>query len=251
MPRRAIFLGFECNNRCLVCAQGDLRRELSSSEEATILDAVNAIQPGEDVAFVGGEPTLSDGLPELVRLAEERGAESILVQTNARRLAYPAYADALCDASKRLAIDASLFGASSAMHDYHTRVPQSFAQTARGIRRVSARGVRVGITVVVTRSNYRHLGEIVRLGRALGADAVHLATLERLGSADASYPSLAPNDELARPYLAAARADAARLGMRLLEGSPEGTDLEARFAGTGPTTVLDGTPLALRGGTGG
>lgn len=220
-----------------MCAQGDLRRELSSVDEASIFAAVEAIGPGDAVAFVGGEPTLSDGLPDLVRLADERGAESILVQTNARRLAYPAYADALCDASKRLAIDASLFGASSAVHDYHTRVPQSFAQTARGIRRVSARGVKVGITVVVTRSNFRHLSEIVRLGRALGGDAIHLATVERLGSADALYPSLAPNEELARPYLATARADAARLGMRFLEGPPEGTDLEARFAGTGPTDL--------------
>lgn len=219
--------------------------------EAAIRAAVTAIQPDDAVAFIGGEPTLSGGLPELVRLADERGAASILVQTNARRLAYPAYADALCDASTRLMLDASLFGASSAVHDYHTRAPGSFAQTARGIRRVSARGLKVGITVVVTRSNYRHLGEIVRLSRALGADAIHLAAVEPEGAARNALASLVPNEELARPYVADARAHASRLGMRFLEGRPEGTDLAARFAGTGPTTVSDGTPLALRGGTGG
>ncbi len=235
MARRVVFLGFGCNNRCLSCAQGDLRETLGAVPGADTTRAVEATVAGEDVVFLGGEPTLSEALPALVALAHARGAAQILVQSNGRRLAYPAYADALFAASNRLALDISLFGSTSAMHDYHTRTPGSFAQTARGIRRAAAARVPVGVTVVVTRSNFRHLAEIAQLVRALGADALHLAPLQPLGSA-AGSATLAPNTELAAPHIAAGRASAARLNLRLVLGDPAQSELAARFAGIGPTS---------------
>ena len=199
--------------------------------ERTIEGAV----PGDVVAFVGGEPTLAAELPHLLRRATARPGVRTLLQTNGRRLAYPAYAIALAEAAKSLALDVSLQGSSAAMHDYHTATPGSFAQTARGIQNARARGLSVGVTVVVTRSNYRHLAEIVRLVRALGADALHLATLAPIGSARTSLLRLQPNEALVRALIDAAVSEGARRGVRVIVDDPEAAGLGDRFAGLGVT----------------
>ncbi len=230
-------LGFACNNRCLVCAQGELRRTRPAEDAAEARRQVEWTEAGDTVLFQGGEPTLAPSLLELLARARARGAAHVVVQTNGRRVAYPAYADALAAAGPRLAVDVSLLGSTAAMHDYHTRAAGSFAQTAQGIRNAAARGVRTGVTVVMTRSNYRHLPEIVRLARHLGADAVHFAPLELVGSAERLKRSLAPQTELLGPHLARAVAEGAALGLETLVGAPSGA-LADRFAGTGPTETV-------------
>lgn len=234
MTRHTVFLGFGCNNRCVVCAQGDLRSTGPAVDLEQARKALEAVGPGDVVAFTGGEPTLVDALPELLARATSSGAKALL-QTNARRLAYPAYAAALAEAAKGLAIDASLFGSSAAMHDYHTRAPGSFAQTARGLQNARARGLRIGVTVVVTRSNFRHLSEIVRLARTLGADAVHFAPVEPAGAASEQLRRLTPDESLVEPHIEAASAEARRLGITAITGDPQRAGLDHRFAGTGVT----------------
>jgi MoaA/NifB/PqqE/SkfB family radical SAM enzyme len=157
----------------------------------------------------------------------------VLLQTNGRRLAYPSYVASLVAAAPGLALDVSLLGSTAAMHDYHTRTPGSFAQTAKGIRNASSQKLRVGVTVVVTRSNYRHLVDIVRLARALGADAIHVARLEPAGEVLAHPHRLTPNALLTAPHVDAALAEAGRLGMTAIVGDPSATALAGRFAGTG------------------
>jgi MoaA/NifB/PqqE/SkfB family radical SAM enzyme len=234
VTRRSVFLGFVCNNRCLVCAQGDARSTATPPALDEVRRALDAVEAGELVALAGGEPTLTEALPELIARAVERGA-TVLLQTNGRRLAYPTYVATLAEAAPRLALDVSLLGSTAAMHDYHTRTPGSFAQTAKGIRNATSKKLRVGVTVVVTRSNHRHLVDIVRLARALGADAIHLAPLEPTGEALVHVHRLTPSASLATPHMDAAVAEARRLGMQAVVGDPSTTELAARFAGTGPT----------------
>ena len=224
-------LGFGCNNACVFCAQGGLR---SLPAERSFDETLSQINPGETVAFVGGEPTLSARLPELIRAAEARGAEQIIVQTNGRRLAYRSYARELAAASARLVLDVSLQGSTEAMHEYHTATPGSFKQTAQGIRNARAEGMRTGVSTVVTRSNYRHLIEIVQLAHALGATAQHFAVAEPVGrAADASF-RIIPRLELVRPYLNKASVEARRLGLELLVGeTATPPEARARFAGIG------------------
>ncbi len=233
--QRLVFVGFGCNNRCVFCAQGDLRVVLPARSDAEVGLDLEAIEPGDVAAFVGGEPTLAGALVDWLKLADEKGARRVLLQTNARRLAYPAYARALRGATPKLALDVSLTGSTAAMHDFHTRAPGSFAETGRGIRNARAAGIPVGVTVVITRSNYRHLAEIVELARALGADAIHLAPLELVGSAVSLEKSLSPPDELVLPYLTRALAAAARKRMGVVQGPIPVED--DRFAGTGVLTA--------------
>jgi MoaA/NifB/PqqE/SkfB family radical SAM enzyme len=239
---RRITVGFACNNACVFCAQGELR---AAGRSFDVPAAIAAIEPGETVAFQGGEPTLCEDLPAWIRAAEARGAARVIVQTNGRRLAYASYARALREASAKLALDVSLHGSNGAMHDYHTGVPQSFAQTVQGLRHARASLLAFGVTTVVTRSNFRHLGEIVRIAHAAGAAAIHFAEAAPLGRALRDRARVVPAPEMVAPHLARAAADAQRLGLAVMVGERVTSDVAASFfAGTGETDPKEIAPPA-------
>ena len=211
---RAIALGLTCNNACIFCAQGELSAQRPGRPEVRLDD----IEPNEVVAFVGGEPTLDEELPALVRGADARGARRIIVQTNGRRFAYRAYARVMREASDKLGLDVSLHGSTAAMHDYHTQTAGSFQQTALGIRNARAEGIDVGVTTVITRSNYRHLVEIVHLVRGLGAKVIRFVLAERFGRAVEAADRIVAPLELVEPHLTRAVREAARFGLGWVVG---------------------------------
>lgn len=201
----AIHTGYACNNRCIFCAQGDLR-------------AVPVVSPapqqqrgnGPLVVFLGGEPTILEDLPSRVEREREAGARRVVVQTNGRRLAYRAYAAELHGAGVD-ALDISLQGPRAEIHDHHTRCPGSFAQTVAGARSALALGMEVGLTTVITRSNFRHLDELVRRAAKLGVRRLHMTPAWGLGEAFRLFPRVVPRLSLLAGHLeAAARTAAAR-----------------------------------------
>ena len=228
-----IFLGYACNNACVFCAQGSLRDKEQSPPD--VAAQLATISPGEFVAFTGGEPTIHDELPAWIKTAENKGAARIIVQTNGRRLAYRAFTRALREASGKLALDVALQGSTAAMHEYHTGTPGSFEQTVRGVRTASAERIPVGITTVVTRSNFRHLGEIARLAHTAGAEAIHFAKAEPFGRAVIARDRVVPASEMVLPYLTRAASEAQRLGLEVVVGSRDSAKI---FAGIGEVELL-------------
>jgi MoaA/NifB/PqqE/SkfB family radical SAM enzyme len=229
---RLIALGAACNNACVFCAQGDMRALAFAPPD--VAPQIAAILPGEVVAFAGGEPTRWDDLPAWIRAAEAREPSRILVQTNGRRLAYRAFARALRQASPRLGLDMSLHGSTAPMHDYHTGAPGSFEQTVLGLRHARAERIPAGVTTVVTRSNFRHLLEIVRLAHAAGASAVHFARAEAFGRAAAHRDRVIPAPAMVLPFLRRAEAEAERLGLGVLGGErASAPEVAAQFVGLG------------------
>ena len=228
---RSIEVGFTCNNHCVFCAPGNLRERLPQNPK--LASELSEVAEGDRVAFVGGEPTLFDELSSWVRQAKEHGAASVVVQTNARRLAVQGYAKELAAAGVD-ALDVSMAGSTEAMHDYHTTVEGSFRQTVAGLRRARAAGIAFGITVVITRSNYRHLPEIAHVAHTLGARGLHLAAAEAVGSAALNAASVLPNRELVAPYLEAAIRRARQLGLSVVTGADTGAESARQwFAGRG------------------
>lgn len=235
---RAIALGLTCNNACIFCAQGELSAQ-RPGRSSSIGEQLEKILPHEIVAFVGGEPTLDDELAAFVREAHERGAKRIIVQTNGRRFAYRAYAHAMREASDKLSLDVSLHGSTGAMHDYHTQTAGSFQQTALGVRNAAADGIEVGVTTVVTRSNYRHLAEVVHLVRGLGAKAVKFVLAERFGRAEQAADRVFAPIELVEPHLSRAVREASRLDLGWVVGDRASSPMvQERFAGLGEVQPL-------------
>jgi len=213
---RIVQLGSRCNNACIFCAQTSEREQHlpEPSGEALLATVAEVASGGGVVAFVGGEPTLYESLQELVAHARRAGAARVIVQTNARRLAYASYARTLADGVD--AIDVSLLGSSEAMHDYHTQVKGSFVQTIRGMSNARKAGISVVSSVVVTRSNYRNLHEIVRMANAAGAVSLRLRAPRVSGRAVFLRSRIVPHFELVAPYLRVAAQTARQVGIEVV-----------------------------------
>lgn len=216
---RIVQLGSRCNNACVFCAQA-VEREHDFPEpsvEALTASVDVGVQRGDSVAFVGGEPTLYDCLTDLVTRVRSRAAGRVIVQTNARRCSYGGYARKLASCGVEV-LDVTLLGASEAMHDYHTQASGSYAQTIRGMANARRAGMDVLATVVVTRSNYRNLPEIVRVAKATGALAIRFRAPRLSGSALRWSRRVVPHFELVTPYLRAAVQAGGRHGIEVVAG---------------------------------
>jgi len=198
---------------------------------------------GQRVVFMGGEPTLRQQLPAWIQQARSAGAARVVLQTNGRRLAYRSYAASLAEQGLD-AVDISLQGPRAEIHDHHTRCPGSHGQTVAGARAARRCGLTVGITCVVTRSNFRHLEALVRLAAKVGAARLHLALARPLGEALRLAPRVIPPPALVEPHLQAACARARAVGLDLVvsppgpgPAPPPGVDGEDLFAGLGWTAA--------------
>lgn len=205
-------LGALCNNACVFCAQAHERAKgTERPSDEGVLSAIKAAAAGtESLGFVGGEPTMHPDLATWIACARNAGIQEIVLQTNARRLAYASYAREL-RAAGLSAIDVSLLGSSAAMHDYHTGTPGAFAQTVRGMRHARAAAIDVVASCVLTRSNFRHAADIVRVAHAAGATAIRFRFPVLVGRALETPARIAPQASLVEPYLKLAWIQARRL----------------------------------------
>ncbi|MBI3287968.1 MAG: radical SAM protein [Elusimicrobia bacterium] len=211
-----VFAGFSCNNACVFCSQGESREPFPSAENplSQLARLGDRLDFDGCIAIVGGEPTLHDDLPRWIAKSKSLAARVVL-QTNGRRLAYPGYAQSLRHAGLD-ACDISLHGCTAAMHDYHTSSPGSCTQTLLGIQQARAAGLEIGVTTVVTRSNFRHLEAIVRLAHNPGATSHPLTAAAPIGRALTEKARVVPALELVLPHLEAAIRSAVSLGVAVL-----------------------------------
>ena len=197
--------GYGCNNACRFCDQGDWREtrvEPSDDEvRALISQATEQASEGSGVVvFAGGEVTLRSELTDWVELAREQGARRVLIQTNGRMLAYPRTAKRLVAAGADV-FAVALHGHIAPLHDWLTQVPGSFDQALKGIENVRRAGANVLVNTVITRSNFRHLPEIVALLPRINASGIRFIWLRPEGHAEALAPSLAASPDMVARYL--------------------------------------------------
>ncbi len=161
-----------------------------------------------DALLEAGEAELGlDGLDECeleealrwVRLASERGLR-VTLATSAERLG-PGALEQLARASAR-GLEVAVYGSTAPIHDFHTGMPGSFRRTLLGVRAARAAGLEVVVTSILTRSNYRHVAELVRLCSAVGVRKLRVA--EAQGLLSGTGPAGAVNEVV--PSVVAPRA---------------------------------------------
>lgn len=217
--------GYACNNACRFCDQGDWREtrdERSDEEVLQLVDqAVETARAGSGVVvFAGGEVTLRPELPQWIERAREQGARRVLIQTNGRMLAYPRNARKLVSAGADI-FAVALHGHIAPLHDWLTRVPGSYEQALKGIENARRAGANVLVNTVITRSNFRHLPEIVALLPRLGVGGIRFIWLRSEGHAEAQIPSLAASPDMVSRYLIRALELARGLKRRVQFEAPE------------------------------
>jgi len=175
MKRVDIKVGFQCNNHCKFCIQGNKReiyKNKTTKEIKEILKKTNRTCDG--IVFTGGEPTVRKDLIELVRYGKNLGFKIIQIQTNGRMFAYKKYCQDMIKAGAN-EFGIALHGHNAKLHDYLTSSPGSFNQTTTGIKNLRALGQYILTNTVINKVNYKHLPEIAKLLVKLGVDQFQFA----------------------------------------------------------------------------
>ncbi len=223
-PRATLRLTLSCNNRCVFCAQAGLPSETGdrASRDRLRQELRRLRSSAEEVTLVGGEPTLSPDLVDLVAEARTLGFSGIGVQSNGRMLARDGFAAELADAGLT-DLHVSLHGAEAAAHDYHTGVDGSFDELLAGVAACRARGIEVVATTLLTRSSFRSLARLPWLLASRGVAAWSIAIPVARGRA-ARAPALhrvIPRLGVALPYALHALASADKLDLPAwIRGAP-------------------------------
>ena len=217
-----LVLGMSCNCRCQACPSSyHSSGEPMSTREIAVWLKRGRQRGATGVWFGGGEPTLHPGLLAAVARARQLGYQRIRVQTNALRLAYPAYAEKLVHAGAT-EISVPLLGADEASYDAFTRRERSFELLVQGIRHVAALGVRVEGDVLITAQSAGQLAEAVERFAELGLAHFYFWLVSLHGLDEGQHSHRLPTMTALVPQLQRAleRAEAQKIDATTLHTPP-------------------------------
>jgi radical SAM protein with 4Fe4S-binding SPASM domain len=174
--RMDLALTYRCNNDCPHCYNARPRdyAELDTSRWKEILDRLWALGVPH-IVFTGGEPTLRTDLADLIAHAESLGQIAGL-NTNARRLADPAYVRQLVDSG----LDHLQITVESCDADIHGRMVGSksaFAQTIQGLKNVLGTSLYVMTNTTMLRTNVHTISATLDFLGELGVPTIGLNAL--------------------------------------------------------------------------
>jgi len=195
-----INLTYECNNRCRFCAIG-LRERNTLSIETVKKFLVDYREKGVRlVDFDGGEPTLHENLPAIIRIAQKLGYEKINVTSNGRKLSSRPYVSRLL-LSGITDLLISIHGHTEEIHEAHTTKKGSFHETYQGIKnvlRLKPERIDFGLNITVTKINGPRLYEFAEHFAGLGIKKINVQFITPFGSIDRD---IVPDPEEVTPQL--------------------------------------------------
>ncbi|PIV09505.1 hypothetical protein COS51_02770, partial [Candidatus Roizmanbacteria bacterium CG03_land_8_20_14_0_80_36_21] len=175
MKRLDLKVGFQCNNRCLFCIQGDKRLNCPNKSDQEIRSILKKMKPDHDsLVFTGGEPTVRKELVGWVRYAKKLGYQTIQIQSNGRMFSYKDYCRALIKAGAN-EFSPAIHGASAKIHDSQTQAPGSFKQTVQGLKNLRELDQYIITNSVITKMNYKNLPNLAQLLVNLKVDQFQFA----------------------------------------------------------------------------
>ncbi len=150
--RMDLALTYRCNNDCAHCYNSRERNfpELTTDQWKKILDQLWELGVPH-IVFTGGEATLRNDLPELIRHAENNGQITGL-NTNARRLADMNYVQQLVKAGLDH-VQITVESCVPEIHDEMMRSNGAFKQTITGLNNVLATKLYVMTNTTMLRTN--------------------------------------------------------------------------------------------------
>jgi radical SAM protein with 4Fe4S-binding SPASM domain len=206
-------LSYACNNNCAHCYNEPERRQMPALETdqwRRVLDRLWEVGVPY-VIFTGGEATLREDVPEIVRHAEDLGMICGL-NTNGRRLSDPALVEALSGAG----LDHVQITLASHRPELHNRIvgAEAFEQTVAGIRNCVAQDLHAITNTTLIDENVREAEQIVDFLHDLGLRTFAMNGMIHSGCG-AANPSALRMDALRRA-LAGVRDHAAQRKMRFI-----------------------------------
>ena len=174
--RMDLAVTYRCNNDCAHCYNARERNypELTTEQWKKIIDDLWALGVPH-IVFTGGEATLRDDLPELIRHAESNGQITGL-NTNARRLADMNYVQKLVDAGLDH-VQITVESCDEQIHNEMMRVNGAFKQTIAGLKNVLATKLYVMTNTTMLRTNVHKIPDTLDFLADLGVPTIGLNAL--------------------------------------------------------------------------
>ncbi|MBX9946777.1 MAG: radical SAM protein [Reyranella sp.] len=179
-----------CNLRCTHC-YANSGPELPLESGMQLGDWLRALDEAaalgcRKVQFIGGEPTLHPGLPQLIAHARARDFRSICVYTNGTH-----FTDSLKTTlvAHRVTLAFSVYGSSAETHDRVTLRPGAFERTLSGIRWAIDAGLSVSANIIEMEANAHDVDAAARMLRDMGAHSLGVDRLRGLGRGHDERPA--------------------------------------------------------------
>ena len=217
--RMDLALTYRCNNKCIHCYAGGPRmtEELTTEQWFRVVDKLHEIGVPH-VTFTGGEPTLREDLPQLVRYAEGKGLVTGLI-TNGRRLGDSFYVDDLVKAGIDH-IQITLESHREEVHDRITGVKGSWRETVQGLKNAIATPVYTLTNTTLNKYNIGDIIETVGFIHRLGLDQFACNGLIYSGKASEVAKDFGIEEAKLEPLLTEIRNHARTLGMDFIWYTP-------------------------------
>jgi radical SAM protein with 4Fe4S-binding SPASM domain len=215
--RMDLAVTYRCNNDCPHCYNARARTfpEIATEGWYAIIDKLWDVGVPH-ICFTGGEATLRDDLPELIRRSKELGQITGLL-TNGRRLSDRAYTERLVEAGLDH-IQFTLESRSAEVHDRMVARHGAWKQTVAGIRNALDAGLFVMTNTTLLAENSADIGGTIDFLAELGVPTAGFNALIYSGHG-ASVGTGLPEEAL-EPLLEIARERTDRYGMRLIWYTP-------------------------------
>lgn len=174
--RMDLALTYRCNNNCSHCYNARERNypELDTQNWKQIIDKLWKIGIPH-LVFTGGEPTLRDDLPDLVRYAEQKGFVTGL-NTNGRKLANQDFLQDLIDAGLDH-VQITLESHIANIHDEVVLAKGAWQETVQGIKNVVNSKLYFMTNTTLLKNNHDYLENFLAFTYELGIPTIGLNSL--------------------------------------------------------------------------
>jgi molybdenum cofactor biosynthesis enzyme MoaA len=204
-----------CNMTCANCYVPN--REIADLDARWLTSIFARLPKGTYIRLVGGEPTLRNDLPELIRSARSYGHHPVVV-SNGLRMADRAYVRSLKDAGLQIAYLSFNGGFDDDLYEVIDEM-RCADKKRRAFENLRAEHIYTSVGMIVVRGvNEREVGPVLgAVRRARNVREFHLRSIGAMGRyMDAPPLSL---DELLAVFAAAAGVDADAIDRRERTGS--------------------------------
>jgi radical SAM protein with 4Fe4S-binding SPASM domain len=215
--RMDLAITYRCNNDCEHCYNARSRRfpEMSISQWKKIIDKVWDLRIPH-VVFTGGEPTLFNGLPELVAYAEEKGLITGL-NTNGRRLSDQSFLNELLAAGLDH-VQITLESHDPEIHDQMVLAKGAWDETVMGLKNVLESRLYVMTNTTLLTHNSPFIKDTLEFLAELGVPTVGINALIYSGKGATVQSGI--NEQSLPPMLEKARQITQANGQRLIWYTP-------------------------------
>lgn len=215
--RMDLAVTYRCNNDCAHCYNARERNfpELGTEQWFKILDQLWALGVPH-IIFTGGEATLRDDLPELIKHAESNGQITGL-NTNARRLSDEKYVQKLVEAGLDH-VQVTVESCNEQVHDEMMRARGAFRQTIAGLKNALGAKLYVMTNTTMLRTNVHTIPGTLDFLADIGVPTVGLNALIHSGHGLTVGTGLRESE--LQPILDIATQKTAERGQRLIWYTP-------------------------------